>query len=248
MRPVHAEESDAPPLAGDGAMVNASDVMIADLVKENERKTREIVEEAVIKATAVGKKIKEQLEATENDPMLEDGGGSVLEARTRRQWLAGMVLIWALPTACCVWYAAAIFFPRRPQQLVPAILWTPGATTWVNGTLTCCPKPSLCAEGWVQFWLLVAARLSAFAMYPSLLLVFLSKCHATMRFLSRSFVAELVPLSHLHGTHTFQGIVLASLALLHTLVHLVRWGLREELRTFCGSWAGLSGLRAVEGA
>eukprot|EP00964_Phaeocystis_antarctica_P131560 scaffold95478_cov69-Phaeocystis_antarctica.AAC.1 len=59
-----------------------------------------------------------------------------------------MVVLWALPTACCVWYAAAIFFPIEATAAAPALLWTPGASVWVNGTVSCCPKPALCSEGW----------------------------------------------------------------------------------------------------
>ena len=192
---------------------------------------------ALEEATSVAKR----LEAPAEDEPLLALSRSSMDSRARRQRFLSMVVLWALPTACCVWYAAAIFFPIEATAAAPALLWTPGASVWVNGTVSCCPKPALCSEGWAQFWLLVAARLSAFAMYPSLLLVFLSKCHAALRFLSRTFVAELLPLSHLHDMHTFHGLVFASLALLHTVVHLVRWGLRGEIRPFLGRWTGTSG-------
>ena len=161
-------------------------------------------------------------DVAEDDPLLDGSSRSSMDTRARRQRFFSMLVLWAVPTACTVWYAAAIFFPVDAQAAAPVLLWTPGATVWINGTVvSCCPKPALCSEGWVQFWLLVAARVSAFAMYPSMLLVFLSKCHAALRFLSRTFVAELLPLSHFHDTHTFHGILFASLALLHTVVHLV---------------------------
>jgi len=209
-------------------------------IEENARQSNEIMQAAVLQATAVSKKMQERLDISEEESLLAHAD-SVLEARSRKQRVFGGVL-WALPTAFSVWYAAAIFFVPSAHVVAPALLWTPGVTTWVNGTLMCCPKPSLCSEGWAQFWLLVAARLSAFAMYPSLLLVFFSKCHASLRFLSRSFVAELLPFAHLHSMHTVQGVAFASLALLHTFVHLVRWGLRGELAIHCGLWAGMSGL------
>ena len=222
-----AETADAPPCD-------------PDAIEENARQSREIIQAAVLKATAVGKKMQERLDGSE-EPLLAQSD-SVLDVRTRKQQRVAVLVLWAMPTAFSVWYAAAVFFVPSAHETAPALLWTPGATAWVNGTVTCCPKPSLCSEGWAQFWLLVAARLSAFAMYPSLLLVFFSKCHATLRFLSRSFVAELLSFAHLHSMHTVQGATLAGLALLHTLVHLVRWGLRGELATHCGGWAGMSGL------
>ena len=194
---------------------------------------------AVNQAAAVSERL--SLAAAEDEPLLDDSSRSSMDSRVRRQRILSMVVLWALPTACCVWYAAAIFFPVGAQAAVPALLWTPGAAAWVNGKISCCPKPALCSEGWAQFWLLVAARLSAFAMYPSLLLVFLSKCHAVLRFLSRTFVAEILPISHLHDMHTFHGLVFASLALCHTVVHLVRWGLRGEIDNLLGRWTGMSG-------
>ena len=203
------------------------------------RRTRDKLESAVNRAAAVSERL--SLAAAEDEPLLDDSSRSSMDSRTRRQRILSMVVLWALPTACCVWYAAAIFFPVDAQAAVPALLWTPGAAVWVNGKVSCCPKPALCSEGWAQFWLLVAARLSAFAMYPSLLLVFLSKCHAALRFLSRTFVSELLPLSHLHDMHTFHGLVFASLALCHTVVHLVRWGLRGEIDNLLGRWTGTSG-------
>ena len=214
-----------------------------EAVEENARQSHEIIQAAVLQATVVGQRMQqEQLDASEDELLLSQGGDSVLDVRTRKQRSAVVLVLWAMPTAFSVWYAAAIFFVPSAHMAAPALLWTPGATTWLNGTLTCCPKPALCSEGWAQFWLLVAARLSAFAMYPSLLLIFFSKCHASLRFLSRSFVAELLPFAHLHSMHTVQGAILAGLALFHTLVHLVRWGLRGELATYCGRWAGMSGL------
>ena len=211
---------------------------VARGISENTAASLEAVQAAVVQATAVAKRI----EAGE----LQDGGllepkGTVLESRKRRQRLATQVVLWVVPLLCSVWFAAAVFFPPGAQDRVPALLWTPGATVWINGTVTCCPKPSLCSEGWAQLWLLIIARLSAFAMYPSLVLVFFSKCHATLRFLSRTFVAELLPLALFHGTHTFHGLVFASLALLHTVVHIVRWALRDEIIPYLGRWAGMSG-------
>ena len=195
---------------------------------------------ALDRATAEGKRLS-SLEAAEDEPLLDMSLRTSLSVRERRQRVLSMVVLWALPVACCVWFAAAVFFPVDAQAAAPALLWTPGASVWVNGTVSFCPRPAICSEGWAQFWLIVAARLSAFAMYPSLLLVFLSKCHAALRFLSRTFVAELLPLSHLHGLHTFHGLVFANLALFHTVTHLVRWGLRGEIGPFLGRWVGATG-------
>ena len=195
---------------------------LGDVSDETLAKVAAVRQSAHDQAKAVESKRLSGQDVAEDDPLLDGSSRSSMNTRARRQRFFSMLVLWAVPTACTVWYAAAIFFPVDAQAAAPALLWTPGATVWINGTVvSCCPKPALCSEGWAQFWLLVAARLSAFAMYPSMLLVFLSKCHAALRFLSRTFVAELLPLSHLHGTHTFHGILFASLALLHTVVHLV---------------------------
>ena len=195
---------------------NFSDVSFGTFAK-----TASMLQAAQDQAAAVESKRLSSQEVTDDGPLVAGSSRSSMDTRARRQRILSSLILWALPTACTVWYAAAIFFPADAQAAVPALLWTPGDSVWVNGTVSCCPKPALCSEGWAQFWLLVAARLSAFAMYPSMLLVFLSKCHAALRFLSRTFVAELLPLSHLHDMHSFHGILFASLALLHTAVHLV---------------------------
>ena len=86
---------------------------------------------AVNQAAAVSERL--SLAAAEDEPLLDDSSRSSMDSRVRRQRILSMVVLWALPTACCVWYAAAIFFPVGAQAAVPALLWTPGAAVWVNG-------------------------------------------------------------------------------------------------------------------
>ena len=157
-----------------------------------------------------------------------------------------------LPILVCyvlaVWYAAAIFFrpDARSKSLWDKLLWTPGVlVTDVNGTDSVCPKPTLCSDGWGEIVLLMISRLTAFVIYVTIFLVYLTKCHSLTYFLSRTYVAELIPFEYLHTTHKAQGIAFFALALMHTIGHLIRWGLRSELSTMMPQTVSVSGITAM---
>ena len=87
------------------------------------------------------------------------------------------------------------------------------------------------------------SRLTAFAMYVTLALVFLSKCHA-LHFVLERRVGYTIPFEGLHDFHARTGGAFAALALAHTATHLVGWGLRGELG-FCGGLAAQTGIIAM---
>ena len=53
-----------------------------------------------------------------------------------------------------------------------------------------------------------------------------------------------VPFHDLHAIHTLSGAAIGYAALLHSLVHLLRWGLQGRLDMVWGSASGLSGVLA----
>ena len=161
-------------------------------------------------------------------------------------WRRLVLWFWVAPTVVAVWYSAAIFFPDTARHYASAFLWTDGAIA-TNATSHItefqCPKPTLCATVGVELALLVVSRLTAFAMYVTLALVFLSKCHA-LHFVLERRVGYTIPFEGLHDFHARTGGAFAALGLAHTAAHLVRWGLRGELG-FCGGLAAQTGIIAM---
>jgi len=50
-----------------------------------------------------------------------------------------------------------------------------------------------------------------------------------VHFLARTYIAEIFPLEYLHATHKSQGYLFFTLATLHAVGHIIRWGVRGEL-------------------
>jgi hypothetical protein len=160
-----------------------------------------------------------------------------------------IVLSVCLIQLLAIWYAVAIFFPPEWtwNRSLKGLFWTDGAFVRGNGTIpdTVCPKETLCSVGWAEILLLVLSRLTAFVMYVTIGLVFLTKCHSLTHFLSRTYVAELIPIEYLHATHKQQGMLFFVLAVLHTVGHLIRWSLRAELGRMVLKTVGMSGIIAM---
>ena len=153
--------------------------------------------------------------------------------------------LFCLPLILAVWYSAALFFPMGAHEHLNALLWTPGVLTAdSNGTSTVCPKATLCSVGWGEILLLMLSRMTAFALYVSMVITFVAKSHAMAHFLSATYVTHLIPMEYLHEAHKRQGALFCSFALLHTIGHLIRWGVRDEW-AFVTSQPGLSGLVAM---
>jgi len=81
-----------------------SDVEVGTLTK-----TASMLQAAQDRATAVkNKRLSSQV--PDDDPLLAGSSRSSMVTRARRQGILSFLILWALPTACTVWYAAAIFF------------------------------------------------------------------------------------------------------------------------------------------
>ena len=142
----------------------------------------------------------------------------------------------AAVSAVAVAYSLCVFLPA----------WTRiGAARWRGRTVTVCPRPSICAEGWIEVLLLAVARTTAYAALPYLVALFLTKARVAAARWEENVGSILVAADNLHETHEACGWRVAGFAVLHTIAHFARWLIRRELRAKLGGGAGRSGLAAM---
>eukprot|EP00581_Thalassiosira_minuscula_P016601 CAMPEP_0183722588 /NCGR_PEP_ID=MMETSP0737-20130205/14497_1 /TAXON_ID=385413 /ORGANISM="Thalassiosira miniscula, Strain CCMP1093" /LENGTH=885 /DNA_ID=CAMNT_0025952781 /DNA_START=891 /DNA_END=3548 /DNA_ORIENTATION=+ len=106
-------------------------------------------------------------------------------------------------------------------------------------------RPVVAIGGYQKFCLAVS-RMSAFSMYPMIVVVFVTKCKATMTFLSKTPVSVYVGLiAEGHEFHAYAGRYIAWDVWIHTLFHCLRWASQGNMILLLESNAGLSGLVTV---
>eukprot|EP01050_Picozoa_sp_SAG11_P008038 SAG11_NODE_690_length_7706_cov_7.429078_2_plen_963_part_00 len=121
-----------------------------------------------------------------------------------------------------------------------------GITQWNSfANVTLCPRETICSEGPVEVALLFGSRGSAYFMYPVLGAVFLTKCHGLNSWLANKAISLYVPLVDLHNLHAKMGIMIAMMALVHTIFHVARWVIRGELGHQLSTHVGVSGAIAT---
>jgi len=114
-----------------------------------------------------------------------------------------------------------------------------------RGTIGCVRR-TICAETPEAMVLLFFARLSAYVMYVALILVFLTKCHASRTALARTCLSIWIPFHDLHTLHaTMGGSVIGWGTVVHTLVHVARWATQGNLDYLYSQVSGRSGVVAV---
>jgi len=151
-----------------------------------------------------------------------------------------------LPTMVSLLFSIAILFPYDARQRYPLFLWTDGALEISEeGKWTLCPRDSVCSEGAVQILLIVTSRLTAFASYAVMGMVFLSKMHCSIHWLSSTLASTIIPLENLHNVHHKTGTIYIVLILLHTIAHFVRWSIRQEIVKRINTQVGISGLIGI---
>ena len=130
----------------------------------------------------------------------------------------------------CTTDGAVVCMLYSSLVLLPADSWGGmGASNWEDGlSVKVCPRKLICSNGFAQVSLLMIARISAYWMLPSMVLVFLSKCKALNTALENTIITLWVPLADLHQLHAKMGSTCGWCVLLHTLTHLVRWALSSE--------------------
>ena len=138
-----------------------------------------------------------------------------------------------------------ILFPSSAREKVSFLLWTDGSLIKdAYGRFVLCPRSSICAEGILQITLVATSRLTAFSSYVVMSLTFLSKMHSLIYFLSKTYVAALIPLGSLHSIHKYSGKLFWIFALIHTIAHYIRYVLRRETAQL-GTRVHISGLVAI---
>jgi len=157
------------------------------------------------------------------------------------------LVIWGMPTLLLMWYASAILFPTHIREKYQLVLWTNGVLTTAEDGVTplICPRVSICSEGILQIILISLARLTAFASYVTMGITFISKMHSANHVLSSTYASTRIPFTKFHDIHRFQGMMYASLATVHTLVHLIRWIIRKEMYDRSISLVGVSGYFSI---
>jgi hypothetical protein len=95
-----------------------------------------------------------------------------------------------------------------------------------------------------QLFCLGAAKVAAFAMYPTIALVFISKCRATIGFLGSSPVVMYM-FKDSHHLHVYSGHFIFWSGLIHSLFHILRWADQGNMYLLVQNRGGLSGLVAL---
>ena len=118
---------------------------------------------------------------------------------------------------------------------------------WLKASPAICEKDLLCSWGLAEVLLLAGARVTAYAMYAPLIMIFVSKCKGIGTILHGSGLELWLPLPELHELHVLLGHELWTLGVAHTLFHLVRWGLHgsASIKLLWSSACGRSGAIAM---
>lgn len=152
----------------------------------------------------------------------------------------------AIPLFVAVYYSIAIMFPPEARHKAPFLIWTNGELVHDDeGILVQCPRSSICSEGFAQIIMIGISRITAFSSYVVMAITFVSKMHCTTRFLANTVMSDNVPFERMHHIHSIMGKWYAVLAVIHTICHLIRWGLRAELSFIIETRPGLSGLFGI---
>ena len=136
----------------------------------------------------------------------------------------------------CVAYALVASFAPKPVGLLKK-----------SGFIGC-PRETLCATDVGAMVLIGIARGSAYFIYPGIMLVFATKCHALRTWLGKTFLSSYVPFHDLHALHASLGKVVAWGSLVHTVAHLVRWAQAGDLDLLYAHVTGRSGVAAIVAA
>ncbi len=170
----------------------------------------------VLNETTNGKK---SAERTETGSPSEKEGGS------KEKVMSHFFLIIVVMTCLVsVWYSAAMLFPPQARDDHSLFLWDDGKLLFFDdGQPAICPWSSICSEGILQIVLFAISRVTAFACYVFMGVMFLSKMHFTLLQLPSS-IAEQIRSFRSKGWKVF-----ISLVVLHTISHYIRYIVRKDV-------------------
>uniref|UniRef100_A0A7S4NI13 Ferric reductase NAD binding domain-containing protein n=1 Tax=Odontella aurita TaxID=265563 RepID=A0A7S4NI13_9STRA len=87
--------------------------------------------------------------------------------------------------------------------------------------------------------------MSAFSLYPTMILVFLTKCKALHNILVKTPLSMFLILNDSHELHNYAGRFIAVDVWIHTLFHILRWVDQRNVSLLWSHQSGLSGLIVV---
>lgn len=150
----------------------------------------------------------------------------------------------------CLVIAAAVF--TTLYSIITAAAGLPvydmSTWTWSKKTIirwsdfTICARPTICTHDTAQTLLLVVARVTAYASYPVMMIVFFSKLNNLRTRLQRSCLSIFLPFHDLHHLHTQGGLFISWMFILHSLVHIIRWALSHDIHFLYDNITGFTGL------
>ncbi|KAL7529886.1 hypothetical protein ACHAXR_003208, partial [Thalassiosira sp. AJA248-18] len=118
---------------------------------------------------------------------------------------------------------------------------TNNGVIYVNGSY----RPVVAIGFWQKFCLAMS-RMSAFSMYPMLVVVFFTKMKALQSFFVKTPLSMYFGvIGEGHDYHAHAGKYIAFDVWLHTVFHLLRWGSQGNIKLLWTSSAGLSGLITI---
>lgn len=118
---------------------------------------------------------------------------------------------------------------------------TKNGVIYLNGAY----RPVVAIGTWQKVFLAIS-RISAFSMYPMLVIVFVTKMKALQSFFSKTPLSMYLGiLNQAHDYHAHAGAYIAIDVWIHTVFHLLRWIAQGNVHLLWTSAAGLSGLITV---
>jgi ferric-chelate reductase len=140
--------------------------------------------------------------------------------------------------AFCVVFIAITSFSPEPIGLLSADCPCQG------GLERCiCPRPTVEALTVFQLFCLGNSRVAAYACYPLYLVLCLTMCRNVLAWLQHTVIVEYLPFpTSAHHLHKWSGSVVGILVLWHSLWHLIRWGVQDNMKFLVDEPTGITGL------
>ena len=137
------------------------------------------------------------------------------------------------------------YLDQTGMHLPGYVIHTPSEESNSEGViLTRGSERAIVADSDLQMFCLGITRISAFFMYPSLVLVFTTKFRATMEMIMQSPLS-MFTYDDLHELHIWCGWVVVIDGALHTLFHIIRWADQGNLELIFHHRSGISGFVSI---
>lgn len=164
---------------------------------------------------------------------------------SRREWKL-MDAIIVLCLFCVVWILITTFAPVPIGGLASSSEVAKfGVTSSCKDISYCiCPRDTCCADSLAALVLFSVSRVSAYFSYPLIMLMFLSKANNLITVLQNSVLSIWVDFIELHQLHASGGTIIGVTSLIHSVFHLIRWGIGGDISLLWTSQTGITGFIA----